>query len=70
MSNLEKVTPGQRIRSLPAGDWNAFVDAARFLQGEQLNQAAEGELPEFSPVVVLVKNTTGDRKSTRLNSSH
>ena len=59
MSNLEKVAPGQRIRSLPAGDWNAFVDAARFLQGEQLNQAAEGELPEFSPVVVLVKNATG-----------
>ncbi|MFM7844477.1 MAG: hypothetical protein ACKPEY_09625, partial [Planctomycetota bacterium] len=59
MNNLEKVTPGQRIRSLPAGDWNAFIDAARAHKGAELNQAAEGDLAEFSPVLVQVKNATG-----------
>jgi hypothetical protein len=43
---------------------------ARFLQGEQLNQAAEGELPEFSPVVVLVKNATGGHLPALLGARH
>jgi hypothetical protein len=59
MPTLAKVVPGQRIRSLPANDWNSFADAARANQGEQFNQATDGELPEMSPVVVLVKNATG-----------
>ena len=59
MPSLEKVSPGQRIRSLPAGDWNAFVDAARELRGEQLDQLSDSGLPGFSPVVALVKNATG-----------
>jgi hypothetical protein len=48
MPSLEKVSPGQRIRSLPASDWNAFVDAARELRGEQLEQIADSGLPGFS----------------------
>ncbi len=59
MGNLDKVAPGQRIRSLPANDWNVFVDAARAFQSGKLQERFDGELPELSPVVVLIKNTTG-----------
>jgi hypothetical protein len=59
MSSLEKVAPGQRVRSLPAGDWNAFVDAARSHRSGQLGVSADADAPEFSPVIALVKNATG-----------
>ena len=59
MSSLEKVAPGQRVRSLPAGDWNAFIDAARSHRSGQLGVSTDADAPEFSPVIALVKNATG-----------
>jgi hypothetical protein len=47
MSSLEKVAPGQRARSLPAGDWNAFVDAARSHRSGQLGVSADTDAPGF-----------------------
>jgi hypothetical protein len=54
----KKVTPGQPFRP-SARQWNEFVDAARTLQTDELNQAFDVDLPEHSQTKILVKNESG-----------
>ena len=61
MADLEKVRTGQRFH--PASeDWNAFIDAARADRAARLREHFDGELFDQSPVIVQVKNETGQHQ--------
>ena len=65
MADLEKVSAGQTIRALPAGDWNAFIDSARAHQAGQFTERFEGELYDHSPTIIQVANHTGANRQRR-----
>ncbi len=57
--DLKKVHPGDPLAGLPAGAYNAFVDAARAHQARQGDEGAGTPAPPRESGVVLVKNNSG-----------
>lgn len=57
MSHLRKVHVGERLRGMSAGDWNTFIDTARFVEG--LQPRGIGSPAAEPQQTVRVKNSTG-----------
>ena len=55
MANLLKVSKGQRFRPR-ADEWNAFVDAARYVKDRAINQ--EGDANGADPTTIVVRNAS------------
>jgi len=53
MATLDKVSRGQKFRP-KAEEWNAFVDAARYVKDRAINQ--EGDANATDPTTVTVRN--------------
>ena len=55
---LSKVRPGEKLR-LPADAYNAFIDAARYVQQRQRGAESQGIPSSRSSGIILVKNASG-----------
>jgi len=55
---LRKVAPGETLR-IPAGAYNAFIDAAQDLQRRQREQASQAKDVQQIPGTVYIRNDSG-----------
>ena len=59
MSDLKKVSSGQKFKP-QSGDWNAFVDAARYVRNQQTGFAGETGSKQPRSGIIRAYNTSGD----------
>ena len=57
---LRRLQSGERLTSIPAAAWNAFVDAARFVRGLQVGDGLADTSLAVGPGQVLVLNNSGE----------
>src|SRR5688572_32716565 len=73
-SRLKSVTSGSFAERSPAAVWSRALQATEQTQREARAQRAAGSRPSAAVtsgrLSLLTYNVAGDRKSTRLNSSH
>lgn len=56
---LERLKAGQRLDGIPARAWNAFVDAAEYVQALQSGLGGSTRRPARQSTIVKVKNNSG-----------
>jgi len=59
MGDLKKVSSGQKFKP-QSGDWNAFVDAARYVRNQQTGFAGETGYRQQRSSIIRAYNTSGE----------
>lgn len=58
---MPKLTPGNKIKSISANDWNSFIDAAAWVKNNQMNQSDGEASSSRKDNICIIKNNSGSQ---------